>query len=97
MRLGNEESGESPQVAPRQPGAEEDTSGPVLALVDRRPELIELGELGTVLVRDEEMDGLVPVGEPIGYATSELVEPGPGQGRHLNRLGEAVREASPPK
>jgi hypothetical protein len=97
MRLGDEESGESPQISTRQPGAHEDAPRAVLALVDRSPELVELCELCTILVRDEEMDRLVPVGEPLGDPRPERVEPGPGQGRHLNRFREAVGETSSPK
>ena len=64
-RVGDEITGEAAYLALRQPGAHEHPCFGVLALVDRRPERVELGELRPLFVREQQPDVLVAVGEAV--------------------------------
>jgi hypothetical protein len=64
----------------------------VLALVDRRAQRVELGELPAVLVWNEEMDSLEAIGEAFRDPRAQRVEPFAREGRDLHRVGEAIRE-----
>ena len=68
---------------------------PVLTLLDRRAERVQLGELRTLVVRQQQPHVLVAVGEAPGDALAELVEPLPGRGGYLQRAGEPVPEPAP--
>src|SRR5439155_8070372 len=86
-----------PQLPSRQPRAYEHALGLVLALLDRRPESVELGELAALAVGEEQVNRLVAVGEPRRDSSAQLVQPLAGQGGHLQRLREAVRQTSAAK
>src|SRR5262249_20471283 len=96
-RLGNEKAREPSQFPARQPSPEKDTSGPVLTLVHRRSELVQLGELRPILVGDEEVYRFVAVGKAGRDPLLELVEPLAGERGELDRIGEPVREAPAPE
>src|SRR6478672_13237636 len=86
---------EAGQLTSRQARDDHDAVGGVFALLDRRPERVELVELGAVCVRDEEPDKLEALGEALGDLRSQLVETGARQRGDLQRLGIAVSETTP--
>jgi succinyl-diaminopimelate desuccinylase len=92
--LGQEVRSEPPQLPPREPRHDEHSLRRVLPLLDRRAERIELVEPGAFVVGQEQADGLEPVGEPLGDAGAQLVEPLAAQRRDLEGVRVAVREAS---
>ena len=90
--LRDEIASETPHLALRQAGADQHSVLQILALVDRRAERVELGELPAVLVRQQQPNVLVPVGESIGDPRTELVEALAGHRRDLHRAWKAVRQ-----
>ncbi len=64
----------------------------VLPLVDRRTKSVELGEHAALVVGDEQANLVVPVGEPLGDPSLQLLEPGAVGRRDLRRAREPVRD-----
>ena len=48
-------------------------------------------------MRKEQPDGLEPIGEPVGEAGAQVVEPLASERRDLERVGEPVREPAAPE
>ena len=67
----------------------------VRPLVDRRPERVQVGEHAPLVVRYEQPNLVEPVGEAVGDACLELLDPLPRRRRELDRIREAVRDTSP--
>src|SRR5439155_24513812 len=94
VRLGDEVGREAAQLAARQARAHVDALLPVLTLVDRRSERVELGELPALGVRQEEPNRLDAVTEARREAPPQLIEPLSGERRDVQRPWEAIGEAS---
>jgi succinyl-diaminopimelate desuccinylase len=83
------------QLAPRQPGDDEDTLRRVLALVDRSAERVELVQASSLLVRQEEAHAFESLAEALGDPRPQLVDPLAGERGDLQRVGVPVREPAP--
>ena len=83
---------EPPDLAPRQPRDDENAFARVLALLDRRAERVQLVQLRALRIRQEQTNGLEPLGEAVGDPDAQLVEPFARERRDLQRVGVAIRE-----
>ena len=90
--LEDEERCEPAKVGVAQTRAHEDAFLAIDPLVDRRAQLVQLGELVARVVRDQEPDGLEPFGESRGNSGAQLVEPL----ARLEPTPEARRESCSP-
>ena len=87
-RVGDEERREARQLAARKPRHHEHALGEILPFVDRCSEGVELVQLASVLVRDQEPHRFVAVGKPRGDARAELVQPLPGRADTCSASGK---------
>ena len=79
----DEERCEPAKVGVTQTRAHEDPLLAIDPLVNRRAQLVELGELVACVVRDQEPDGLEPFSESRRNGGAQLVEPLARLSRHL--------------
>src|SRR5438132_12354433 len=91
-RLGDEIRSKATHLAVWQPRTNVDTALLVFALVDRRAKCVELGELSTVFIGNEEMDRFEAICEAFCDARTQPVESSARQSRDLHRVGESIRE-----
>ena len=64
----------------------------ILPLLDRSAERIQLSELATLVIREEQPNGLEPLGEPLGDSRAQNIESLASQRRHSHRFGKAIRK-----
>jgi succinyldiaminopimelate transaminase len=91
-RLRNQVARETAQLASRQAGPDVDTVRLILSLLDRRAELVQLGQLGSLLERKQKVHGFEPIGEPFGDSLTKRVQSLAGECRDLHRVREAIRK-----
>jgi hypothetical protein len=77
--LGDEVSGEARNVAARQARADVHALRSILALVDRRAQLVELGQPGSLVVGQQQANVLEPLAEVACDCGPKLFEPLPGE------------------
>ena len=81
---------ESPELTSRKPREYEHARLRVLARLDRRAERVELGELSALVVREEQVNGLIAIRKTRRDSFAQRVQPLAGQSGHLQRLREPV-------
>jgi succinyldiaminopimelate transaminase len=91
-RLRNQIAREAAQLASGQPGSDVNAVRLILALLDRGTQLVQLGELASLPVREEQMDGLEAVGEPLGDPLTERAQALAAERGDLHRVREAIRQ-----
>src|SRR3954454_2473543 len=96
-RLCDQVASEAPHFLARQARADEDAFFFVRTLVHRRSQLVQLGEPRAVRVRDQQPHGLEPLGEALGDARTQLVQPLPASRRDQQCVRKAVREPPTPQ
>ena len=93
--LGDEVAREATHLALGQSSAHEHALLPVLALVDRGAERIQLGELPALLIGQQQADIDETVGKALRDPLAQRVDPRTRRRRDLKRSGKAIRQAAP--